>query len=79
MAGVDYRTFLPSLGSALCEEALGEEFVALFQCRVADYVGGPRNYADVLKSFRLLRSQPERAVRRCRGALLQTVGAGEKL
>jgi alanyl aminopeptidase len=53
MAGLDYRAFLPNLGAALCDEASRKEFVALFGGRVANYVGGSRNYANVLESIRL--------------------------
>jgi hypothetical protein len=52
-AGEDYRAFLPYLGRAACDETSRQGFVAFFQNRVKDYVGGPRNYAQVLESIRL--------------------------
>jgi alanyl aminopeptidase len=52
-AGLDYRALLPFLGGSLCDESSQQEFVAFFQDRVKDYVGGSRNYANTLESIRL--------------------------
>lgn len=52
-AGIDYRAFLPFVGGGFCDEPSRLEFVAFFQDRVKDYVGGPRNYAQALESIRL--------------------------
>ena len=52
-AGIDYRAFLPFVGAGFCDDSSRQEFVAFFQDRVKDYVGGPRNYAQALESIRL--------------------------
>jgi len=52
-AGLDYRAFLPSVGAGFCDESSRQEFTAFFQDKVKDYVGGPRNYAQVLEGIRL--------------------------
>ena len=52
-AGMDYRAMLPFLGNGACDDASRKDFVDFFQDRVKDYVGGPRNYAQVLESTRL--------------------------
>jgi hypothetical protein len=53
VAGLDYGSLLPNLGASLCDEDSRQEFVTLFEGRVAGYVGGSRNYANVLESIRL--------------------------
>jgi len=52
-AGIDYRAYLPFVGGGFCDEPSRQEFVAFFQDRVKDYIGGPRNYAQALESIRL--------------------------
>jgi len=52
-AGMDYRSFLPFVGQAFCDEPSRQQFVGFFQDRVKDYLGGPRNYAQVLEGIHL--------------------------
>jgi cytosol alanyl aminopeptidase len=52
-AGTDFRAFLPGVGGWFCDETSRQEFVAFFQDRVKDYIGGPRRYAQWLEGIRL--------------------------
>lgn len=52
-ATADYRAFLPLVGRAFCDEPSRLELAALFEDKVKEYVGGPRNYAQVLETIRL--------------------------
>ncbi|HKE22880.1 MAG TPA: M1 family metallopeptidase [Bryobacteraceae bacterium] len=52
-AGTDYRAYLPFVGNGFCEEPSRREFVGFFEDKVKDYLGGPRNYAQVLEGIRL--------------------------
>ena len=53
----DGAAMLPFVGGAFCDEPSRLAYVGFFQDRVASYLGGPRNYAQVLESIRLCEAQ----------------------
>jgi len=53
----DAAASLPFVGGPFCDEPSRRAFVEFFQDRVANYLGGPRNYAQVLESIRLCEAQ----------------------
>jgi alanyl aminopeptidase len=52
-AGEDYRSFLLFIGGGFCDESLRKEFVGFFEDKAKDYIGGPRNYAQVVEAIRI--------------------------
>ena len=55
--GFDARAMLPSVGQTFCDATSRAEFVNFFENKVKDWVGGPRNYAQVLEGIRLCEAQ----------------------
>jgi len=49
----DAAASLPFVGGPFCDEPSRQAFVDFFQDRVSHYLGGPRNYAQVLEGIRL--------------------------
>ena len=55
--GFDAGAFLPFVGSASCDAASRQEFVAFFEERARKFTGGQHNYDQVLESIRLCEAQ----------------------
>ena len=53
----DAAASLPFVGSPFCDEPSRRAFVEFFQDRVGNFLGGPRNYAQVLEGIRLCEAQ----------------------
>ena len=53
----DGAASLPLVGQPFCDEPSRSAFVDFFQDRVSKFLGGPRNYAQVLEGIRLCEAQ----------------------
>jgi cytosol alanyl aminopeptidase len=53
----DAASALPFVGGPFCDEPSRLAFVEFFQNRVGNFLGGPRNYAQVLEGIRLCEAQ----------------------
>ena len=53
----DAAASLPFVGAPFCDEPSRRAFVEFFQDRVRNFLGGPRNYAQVLEGIRLCEAQ----------------------
>lgn len=53
----DAAASLPFVGGPFCDEPSRRAFVEFFQDRVGGFLGGPRNYAQVLEGIRLCEAQ----------------------
>ena len=53
----DAAASLPFVGQTFCDEPSRRAFVGFFQDRVRQFLGGPRNYAQVLEGIRLCEAQ----------------------
>jgi cytosol alanyl aminopeptidase len=53
----DAAAALPFVGEPFCDEPSRRAFVEFFQDRVSHFLGGPRNYAQVLEGIRLCEAQ----------------------
>ena len=53
----DAASALPFVGEPFCNEPSRRAFVEFFQDRVGNFLGGPRNYAQVLEGIRLCEAQ----------------------
>jgi len=53
----DAAAMLPFVGDPFCDESSRRAYVDFFESRVNDFLGGPRNYAQVLEGIRLCEAQ----------------------
>ncbi len=53
----DAAASLPFVGGPFCDEPSRRAFVEFFQDRVSHFLGGPRNYSQVLEGIRLCEAQ----------------------
>jgi len=54
---LDAAASLPLVGKPFCDEPSRRAFVEFFQGRAGNFLGGPRNYAQVLEGIRLCEAQ----------------------